>query len=73
MNIVKTICLFITIALAPVSAWSAQSDHEVVRTLAQGRSIASKAAQIKAEGLGFDVNSEPLNPEPPNVYKVKLM
>ena len=26
MNIVKTICLFITIALAPVPAWSAQSE-----------------------------------------------
>jgi uncharacterized protein YfaS (alpha-2-macroglobulin family) len=35
MNIVKTICLFITIALAPVSAWSAQSDHAAVRTQAQ--------------------------------------
>ena len=35
MNIVKTICLFITIALAPVSAWSARSDHEVLRTQAQ--------------------------------------
>jgi hypothetical protein len=40
---------------------------------AQGRSIASKAAQIKAGGLGFDVNPELLNPETPNVYKVKLM
>ncbi|MEE4265902.1 MAG: MG2 domain-containing protein [Desulfobacteraceae bacterium] len=35
MNIVKTICLFITIALAPVSAWSAQSGHEVIRTQAR--------------------------------------
>jgi hypothetical protein len=41
--------------------------------LVQGRSIASKAAQIKAERLGFDVNPESLNPEPLNGYSVKLM
>ena len=35
MNIVKTICLFITIALAPVSGWSAPSDHEIIRRQAQ--------------------------------------
>ncbi len=35
MNIVKTICLLITIALAPVSGWPAPSDHEIVRRQAQ--------------------------------------
>ena len=35
MNIVKTICLFITIALAPISGWSAPSDHEIIRRQAQ--------------------------------------
>ena len=35
MNIVKTICLFITIALAPVSAESAPSDHATIRRQAQ--------------------------------------
>jgi uncharacterized protein YfaS (alpha-2-macroglobulin family) len=35
MNTVKTICLFITIALAPVSGWSAQTDHEIIRRQAQ--------------------------------------
>jgi len=35
MNIVKTICFFIAIALAPVSGWSAPSDHEIIRRQAR--------------------------------------